>query len=693
MHSMHPIQKTQKVSLRSSFAFLLLLPTFLITALIVKIAPHFVVHPDPAKIVELFIPEAAASCVPKPGEVAAYIASVFFPPVLYYLFCKFGLATLSVNLGRRRANVPLLAAAILVQIGVAFFIVQSWNAQLGIAGVFTLAEVNFARSFTAIVFLVFLWMCFKERVHFKIPKLFSWSAARENLISYSLVSVLVVTYSLATIYTEGNFSHAYPLITAHYAHWVAEFESVLIGKTPLVNLFPQYCNLLGLLLLPVFKIFGIGPFSFTLAMTGLSALGLMLVFATLRKLTGRSLIAMLLFVAFIGIAEYEPSYGSFQYMALWPIRCFGPSVAFYFLSRYLDRPGTRSAFVLFIVAVSVALNNLEFGLPALVGVTAAYFATAGESVVPSWSELRRMVPPFVGAVFSVVFGYIGLCFLRTGEIPNFKYLVFYQKIFGLYGLMSLPTPHRGLQWVFYLTYVGAVLFAIYLIEFKEPPFADHEPKVARQTRLNAGLLLFTGIYGAGSLMYYVNRSHPLVLEGLFCVWGLCFAVIVSVLYSSFYSLLGSALKWLCAVPLLILSFTYALCLTPLVRIPNPVKEMGRFKIHDDFPTVRRQAMTEYLLAHTTPHENIAMMIHTANGVLEATQLVDVVPFPHPGAMMLKSQVRQSMDAINQFKVRKVFGAAQYLGNFHDLFRESGFKLKEVVSLKNAYAPLEYWERE
>lgn len=664
---------------RPALGYLLLVPTFLVTVLFVRLAPYLVRQPDLRLIPELFIPATARYCAPKVAEVAAYVASVFTPPIVFYGFCRWvksDLARARGALGRYIAhtNRPAVVTIGLLQIGFVFFLLQNWFSQLKVERVFSDYEVLTAAGLMVAVLIVSFSqpvMGWLRRIPF------------QNGFSLGVALVLIGMYSLPTVYTEANLPLAHQLVLDHYHHWVGEFEAILLGKTPLVDVFLQYTNLLGLLVLPVFKIFGIGVLSFTLTLTVLSAVGLLCIYFALRSFTDGPLVTLALFVAFLGISEYLPISGAFQYHALWPIRGFGPAVAVYFLSRYLLRPSRSRAVMMFIFASLAALNNLDFGLPAYVGVLAAYLGTAGASAFPPRAMIRRLIGPPVIAGIAVLAGFTLLCWIRGGRLPDFKYLYFYQRIFGIYGFFSVPTPYHGLHRIMYLSYIGAVLWAIYLLEFGED-------------RRSAGMLLFCGIYGAGSFMYYANRSLPPVMEGLFPIWGLCFVVLFWTLYrfarDAYCRSPVLPFRWVYPVPVACFAFAYGLCLVNLAKMPTLGQEWERFQLHDPSISNRREAMTQYLWAHTVPNEPVALLVRYPNGVLEAAHVEDVVPVPHPGAIFFKSQVRETMDAILKRGVKKVFGEEQYLVDFAEMLRGSGFALKETVNLENAPGPLEFWER-
>jgi len=697
-----------QLSLRAVIGYFLLVPTVLLAALFTRIAPVFARRPDLSKINELFIPATAGGCAPKPAEMASYLAAVFVPPVLFFIFCRiakrrFFLTSPDPQLRNATHRFGATLGIVLLQAIVGTVLWRSWFAQYDVERVFSHTEELVMFRFCAVALIVFSirmtgrlfkWPIFARNIGVRVRRL----VVREDF-SLAVALVFIGLYSLTAIYTESIFPRAHPLVIGHYHHWVAEFEAVLLGKTPLVDVFPQYTILLGLLMLPVFKIFGIGVLAFTLSMTVLSAVGLLCIYFSLRNLTQSPLLALLLFLAFIGISEYLPLSGAFQYLALWPIRCFEPALAFYFLSRYLVRPSARRMTVLFFVASLVALNNLDFGMPAFVGVLAACLATVSDSVIPSWRDFRRVASSLLGAASVVFLGFVGICFLRSGHFPNLKYLYFYQSVFGVYGFNAVPTPHAGLHWALFLTYIGAVLWAIYLLELK----SKSSEQMKAEVKLDAGMLLFSGIYGAGSFMYYVNRSLPPVLEGLFPVWGLCFAVLSWVLYRSardtfavnrLHSRLGYT--WpdqvIYVIPFVLFVFAFGLCLANLKKMPTLADEIAKFSVNDPYFISRREAITQYLQSHTTSGEVILLMIRNPNGVLEPNHLVDVSLVPHPGAIFLKTQVKETMDSILSRGVKRVFGEEQYLVDFKELFRESGFVLKEAVNLKNAYAPLEYWER-
>src|SRR5262249_19048914 len=75
----------------------------------------------------------------------------------------------------------------------------------------------------------------------------------------------------------------------------------------------------------------------------------------------------------------------------------------------------------------------------------------------------------------------------------------------------LPMPACGLHWIIYLTLIGAIGRGLF---------------DGRLERVHRGLLLFSGVFGLGALMYFVGRSHHNVLITIFSAWALAFSILI-----------------------------------------------------------------------------------------------------------------------------------------------------------------------
>jgi hypothetical protein len=126
----------------------------------------------------------------------------------------------------------------------------------------------------------------------------------------------------------------------------------------------------------------------------------------------------------------------------------------------------------------------------------------------------------------------------------------------------LPVPGLlGLHLAIYLTYVAAIAVATV--------------RALRRAsdRLLTGMLAWSGIFGLGSGMYYVARSHPDTLKSTFSAWAFALALLVVVVVRE---QARRPRRWP-SVPavLVLLGFAFAAC--SLAQTPAPWSQIERLR--------------------------------------------------------------------------------------------------------------------
>jgi hypothetical protein len=115
------------------------------------------------------------------------------------------------------------------------------------------------------------------------------------------------------------------------------------------------------------------------------------------------------------------------------MRYVGPLVVLATLLWALRSPAAWRFVVLGVIAGATAINNVDFGGPALVGAAAALLL----------ARVRRtalaMVCFALGAALALSLVQIGFS-IRGGAWPDFSRAATFSKIFGLYGFGMIPLP-------------------------------------------------------------------------------------------------------------------------------------------------------------------------------------------------------------------------------------------------------------
>jgi len=378
--------------------------------------------------------------------------------------------------------------------------------------------------------------------------------------------VLTGVWLLHAVNSDASIGSVLWPVRYHLEFTLDEAFAVTNGLTPLVDYSAQYSSLWPFLEALVLAVFGKTVLVFTIAMCTLTALALLAVFGVLRRATRSSLTALLLYVPFLAtsmfsIGEASVNRGSFgNYFGIFPLRYAGPYLVGWLAARHLDRRGgTLSAWLLFTAAGLALINNADFGVAAVAAAAAACLWGA-----PRWD--RRSLLTLLGSLAAGLVTALALVALltlvRAGELPQLGRIVEYARIYGAAGYAMLPLPGAlGLHTAIYLTYVGAI------------GTATVRALRGAHNRVLTGMLVWAGVFGLGSGMYYVGRSQPEALRTTFSVWALALALLTYV-----------ALRWLAARPdrrpsiaavAVLCGFGIAVC--SVVQIPTPWSQVQRIE--------------------------------------------------------------------------------------------------------------------
>ncbi|HEY5958175.1 MAG TPA: hypothetical protein VIV60_16540, partial [Polyangiaceae bacterium] len=196
-------------------------------------------------------------------------------------------------------------------------------------------------------------------------------------------------------------------------------------------------------------------------------------------------------------------------------------------------------------------------------------------------------------------------------------------------------------------------------------------------RVINGSLVFAGVAGAGTLGYYVGRSHPFVLEATFFAWG----------YAAIQLAHRALLEWkrrrespsftgmvLDALPTM-MAIGIATLTLPMVReIPNPAEQYFRLTIHHPGRDLLDESALAMLKKHTQPGE--ATVIDYSHGHLLAIRagVRNLFPFIDPGSLILHEQIDSVMAALSKVSSEdgaRFFGAPN--AELTERLTENGFR--------------------
>jgi len=414
---------------------------------------------------------------------------------------------------------------------------------------------------------------------------------------------------------------------------MSEAFAVLDGRTPLVDFHSQYAHLVPYLTAGAMWLAGTSAGVWSATMIALSALTLLAVYATLRRIARRSLLAVALFAPFLAASGFLLSgiVTPFAVFSLWPMRYGGPYLLAWLTARHLDGAAPRQRWPLFAAGGLVALNNLEFGLPALAGTVAALVAVDPPR---SWRALGRLTGALGSGLLAALTLVSLLTLIRAGSLPHLGLLLEFPRIYGIGGWVLEPMPTVGFQLVLYVTFAAALAVAAVRA------IGDGEP-------LLTGMLAWSGIFGLGAGGYYAGRSDELNLIALLSAWALALALLTLVAIRSLAD--GRRPD---AAHLAVL-FCWGLTVCALAQAPRPWTEVARLnRTHP--PVYKLRAAVALVRQTTRPHERVAILTPLGHRVAFDAGVVDVAPYASAEAMPTMEQLETTLAAMAANGVTRVY---------------------------------------
>ena len=596
-------------------------------------------------------PSALPSVYLKPTEETRYLLAVLFAAGLAGLVASWP-ATSAPSLGRL-ARTCLRAAAIVARLTLAGFFVWVWLSQFrGLSGGFPTTHFSYGNLAVAVVIAAALASLTWWRP--------GWLEARSYGLSvrspwFLLAALLGGCWLLPDVYRLQNLAPALVEVTYHLQFTFDDFIAQLNGLTPLVDYNAQYASLLPFAVDPALALGGATVGAFTMIMCGLTLLSLLAVERTFAHVTRSELLAFVLYVPFLAVSlftviEAGPErYDFADYFAVFPLRYFGPYVLLWLCVRHLRGLRPQGRVPLFMVAGLVVLNNLEFGLPALVAAVVACAAASVPGAVHVWRLARSTALGLLSALALVS----AITLLRASELPDLGHLTRYSRLFAVAGLTLLPTPLDGLQLIIFLTFAAALVVAS--LRFRH----------GAEDRVLTGALAYSGIFGLGAGLYYMGRSHPVVLVAMFSAWALSGALL---------SLL--ALRQLAAAPrrggapgwrrllaparsVALIAATLGLCTTAVAQAPAPWTQLKRIRTNAPVPAPYDLSPAVALVRASTRHgEAVAILAPLGHLIAWDARVKNVSPYSSAGDILSFEQMEEELDAL-----RKHHGTRFFLGEY------------------------------
>ena len=395
----------------------------------------------------------------------------------------------------------------------------------------------------------------------KFKQLVVRHAQFRTLASALCLMMLIVAYLPSISQFSGGITDLFASSTV--------FNEVLLpvtGITPLGNFASQYTSMLGW---PLLALKGFSP---NIIMNGvlvwLFVLTLVQIFviAGIGKSIFREIpyLMILLYSSSLILMKGEKQdeiagsiVGSFFSI---PSRTFFPSILGLVLVNSIFESRNKRAYQILLGALLpiTALNNLEFGVPAVVA-TIIVFLT----IYRGHHIDRKTVLIVLGAALAT-FALIALAFSLRSAPLNLGLWTAMVRAQGSGGYMNVPMPVIGT----YLL-VFAVLSAGFVVSLKNMSAATDMNLLK-----SAAVAMFAGTWGVLSMPYYTGRSWPSHIQVFFIPVTLCIFGIAGVFYYSGYF----ATKKLTATQIITRlppTLTLVLPIATLLIAPNPTTEWTR----------------------------------------------------------------------------------------------------------------------
>jgi hypothetical protein len=452
--------------------------------------------------------------------------------------------------------------------------------------------------------------------------------------------VVVAAWMLPAINTERTIVAAHVAVAEHLPFWLDEVFAVLNGRYPLVDFAAQYGSLWPYPIAGALALFGTSIGVYTVATVAIGVAALLALFGVFRRVVG-SVLGLLVFLPVLATTLYtmegplDNRYAIVNLFSTFPLRYAGPFLLVWLTTRHLTGAPPRRARWLFLAGGLVALNNAEFGVPALVATVAAL----------AWSWQRPTLARLRTLALEAALGVLGALALVTvftlaiaGSLPHLSLLVRYTHLFALAGYgMLLMKPVVGMSTIIYLTYVAAIGIATVRLVNREPD------------RLMTGLLAWSGVFGLGIGSYYVGRSFPEVLINLFGAWAftvaLLFVVVVRAMAAR-AARLPSIAEAACLV-------TFAVLICSLAQTPTPWSQVARLR-NTGVALYARPMGQPFIAEHTRTGEHVALLTLLGHRTAYNLRIVDVTPYTGAPSMPTANQLDEVLRLVREAGGRKVF---------------------------------------
>ena len=605
---------------------------------------------------------------PEPTEHARYLLALTGPLVL-------GAATLALArmrpLPRSRSLALLMAAgraALVVFVIAAVLYQHHVTYDVSYEAVRPFKKVYFTATTLVASIVLAALLTIALRSHAISARLLQ--VARESrgkrIAALGTASLFVAVWLLTGFNSDASITSVNGGVWDNIPFWVDESFAILNGQAPLVDFHAQYGHLWAYVAAAALAVFGTSFTVYTSVMLAGTAATMLAVLDVFRRLTASSLVALALFLPFVAtsffmeIGPLENRYGPSNLFSLFPIRYAGPYVLLWLVVRRVRRGSERPPILLCVVAGLVAINNVEFGVPAFGATLAALIAAE-----PSRSRarmLRLLVSAVAGAAGAMAV-VSALTLIVAGSLPRFGMLMEFPQIYSDgFGMMAMPS--FGLHAALYTTFAATLVTAIVRVVGR-----------TGDTTLTSALA-WVGVFGLGAGGYFVGRSHPDVLVNLFSACALALDLLVIVIVRA---IAERAIRRPRVVELLVLAgLGIAAC--SLAQTPTPWSQLQRIADSSSTGGERRKALAAQraaVAAATRDGERVALLMRDGHRIAEEVGVVNVTPYANIESMPTKQQWVEMVDALRRAGgTRIITPTDQLLTERMTWINQSGYDLRQ-----------------
>ncbi len=604
----------------------------------------------------------AAEVVPEPTEHARYLIALLGPALLA------GVVLAAVQ-GRRavRRDGALRAAVLAGQLATAAFAVLCLLVQLNVLGrsydplrsrpdrLFTPTTLVAAAALTALALVA----ARRQPVRDAVLRL-ARDPRRLRIACALLATGLTALWLSSAFNTDATIARAE---LDNLIPWdMSETFAVLDGRTPLVDFHSQYAQLLPYLGAAPMALLGTSSLgAWTAIMLTLSGLGLLAVYAVLRRIVRSAPLALALYLPllatgfFIVWGSHANRASPAGIFSTWPMRYAGPYVLLWLTVRHLDARAPRRAWPLLLAAGLVALNNLEFGAGSFAG---TLLALACARRMTTWRALGRLAAAALAGLAGAALLVTLLALVRAGEPPHFSWLLEFPHLYGIGGWFLVPMAPLGFHVVLYVTFAAAIVAAVVRA-------------AAERERLLTAALAWSGVFGMTAGSYYVGRSDPLNLVAMLSAWALALTFLVVLVARS---LLRDRRRPTLPEAAVVFGFGLAAC--SLAQLPLPWSQLER--LGRSGPQLYAQPAARAFVAQTSERgEHVAILIPLGHRIAYELGRVNVAPYSGMEAMPTPQQLARTLDAARAAHARSVYVSYQStLAEKLDALTAAGFVAAE-----------------